>query len=144
MVRSAFWAAQDALFSLLEASGDFNDAQLSLGRPTRDEPVQVWVSGETEQWNANYVVSGLHGKDETFVLRVNVQVTRLGTDYAKVRDDVKDLAQAVEDVVAANPTLTGTVELAQINSVRLGETLADERHRTVAIQMDVSCRAWLA
>lgn len=144
MVRSAFWAAQDALYALLEAAGTLDAAQLSIGRPTRDEPVQVWVSGETEQWNADYVVSGLAGKDETFVIRVNVQVTRLGTDYVKVRDDVKDLGQAVEDVIAANPTLSGTVELAQIGSVRLAETLTDERHRTVALQMDVSCRAWLA
>jgi hypothetical protein len=143
MVRSALWNAQDALYALLGAAGTLNGAQLSLGRPTRDEPSQVWVSGETEVWNAEYAISGLGAKDETFTMRVNVQVTRLGTEYVKARDDVKELGQAVEDVIADNPTLSGTVELAQISASRLAETLTDERHRTVALQIDVSCRAWL-
>lgn len=143
MVRSKLWGAQDALYALLKADSGLASAQVSLGRPTKEENDNVWVSGEVSDWLAEYQVSGLLAKDETFALRVGILCVRLGTDYVKVRDAVKTLGQAVEDVVAANATLSGTVMLAQIRNARLEETLTDERHRAVQLTIDIECRAWL-
>lgn len=143
MVRSKLWAAQDALYDLLKADGDLAPAQVTLGRPTKEETDSVWVSGEVSDWLAEYQVSGLAAKDETFALRVGILCVRLGTEYVKCRDAVKALGEAVEDVIAANPTLSDTVMLAQIRNARVEETLTDERHRAVQLTIDVECRAWL-
>lgn len=143
MVRSKLWAAQDALYALLGAASALDAAQVTIGRPTKDDTDNVWVSGEVSDWLAEYQVSGLKAKDETFVLRVVVLAVRLGTDYVKVRDVVKAYGQAVEDVVGDNATLSGTVMLAQIRNARIEETLTDERHRAVQLTIDIECRAWL-
>lgn len=143
MVRSKLWDAQDELYALLDAASALNGVQVTLGRPTKEDTDSVWVSGEVSDWLAEYQVSGLAAKDETFSLRVGILCVRLGTEYVKVRNAVKALGEAVEDVVAANPTLGGTVMLAQIRNARVEETLTDERHRAVQLSIDVECRAWL-
>lgn len=144
MVRSAVWGAQDALYALLAAQSGFTGVQVGLGRPAQDQDENVWVSGELTVWDSEYRVSGLGAKDETFTLQVSVLVTRLGGDYSKTRNRVRDLGQIVEDVIAANPTLSGTVELAQFTGGRVSESMVDERRRAVIMTMDVDCRAWLA
>jgi hypothetical protein len=143
MVRSKLWAAQDALFTLLDASAGLGDASVTLGRPPADEGDQVWVSGEVDLWSAEYAVSGLGAKDESFTLQVRIRVNRVGTTYTTVRDVARDYGRAVEDVIAANPTLSGTVMLANISNVRLEDALLDERTRGCALVIDVACRAWL-
>lgn len=140
---SKVWDAQDALYDALVASGSFTDAQLTFGTPTRDQPVMVWVHGQVDDWAMQYRVSGALAKDEQFTLRVSIAVTRLGVDYRPAREEVRALAQAVEDVVAADVTLGGVVELAVIERGQLEDSLVDDRHRGVGITLFVRCRAWL-
>jgi len=143
MVRSKVWAAQDALYTLLGASTGLSGASLTLGRPTADEGDQVWISGEIDVWNADYQLSGLGAKNESFTLQVRIRVNRIGTTYVTVRDVARDYGRAVEDVIAANPTLNGSVMLAKITGARLEDALLDERTRGVALIIDVACDAWL-
>lgn len=143
MVRSKLWAAQDALYALLKAEPQFGRAQLTLGTPADFQDENVWISGEVDDWTAEYAVTGLRAKDERFTLRVGIVVQRLGTTYTVPRDRVKELGQIVEDVVASNHTLNNNVELAQIMSSRLEETMMDERRRAVGMTLNVVCRAWL-
>lgn len=143
MVRSKLWAAQDALYALLAASNGLSAATVTLGRPTADEGDQVWVNGEVDVWSSDYQLSGLGAKNETFILQVRIRVVRVGTTYTTVRDVARDYGRAVEDVIAANPTLSSTVMLANIANVRLEDALVDERTRGVALVLDVSCQAWL-
>jgi hypothetical protein len=143
MVRSKLWAAQDALYALLQAEAGLARTQLTLGTPSDFQDENVWISGEVDNWTAIYAVTGLRAKDEQFTLRVGIVVQRLGNAYATPRDRAKELGQIVEDVIGANHTLSGTVELANITSARLEETMMDERRRAVGLSINVTCRAWL-
>lgn len=144
MVRSKLWAAQDALYALLGASSGLSGADLYLGRPVSDEGRDlVWINGEVDQWSAEYQLSGLGAKNETFTLQVRIRVARPGATYTTSRDVCKAYGQAVEDVIADNHTLSGTVMLAQIANVRLEDTMVDERTRAVYLVIEVTCQAWL-
>lgn len=143
MVRSRLWAAQEALYDLLKASSGLADSQVTYGAPLRFEDENIWVHGSVEDWNANYQVSGLTAKDESFTLRVSIAVVRLGDEYLKPRDRVKALGEVVEDIIATHRTLGGTCELAVIERVVMEDSMTDERHRAVGITLYVKCRAWL-
>lgn len=143
MVRSRLWDAQTALYDLIKASPDLSGVQVTYGSPLRMEPENLWIGGQVDEWSARYEVSGLGAKDETFTLRVSIAVVRLGDDYLKPRDRVRQLGEVVEDLIAANRRLSNTVELATIERVQLEDAMTDERHRGVGMTMFVSCRAWL-
>jgi hypothetical protein len=144
-MNSKLYDAQDELKTLLDAAAGLNGVTKALGTPLKLSDLQevVWVSGEVEDWNADFRVTALQAKDETFVLRVHCLVTRTG-DYKAARDRAKTFAQAVEDTIRNNYTLNGAVELAQVKSVALEEARLDERRHQVLITIYVACRAWLA
>lgn len=147
MVKSKLWDVQDALYSIIAAAVGPTlhprEGQVTLGNPTGDlMPENVWVSGQVDDWTTDHRVSGLGAKDETFVLKVSVAVVRLGTEYLKARQRAQEIAQDVEDAIAANPKLNNTCELAKITSFRLEDSLVDERRRGVGITLFVTCRTW--
>lgn len=147
MPVSKLWEAQDALFSIVQSAVSVHprEGQVTLGNPTGDPlPENVWVSGQVDDWNTDYRVSGLGAKDETFVLRVSVVVIRLGTEYIKARQRVEELSQSIEQAIHAHPTLQDTVMLAKITSFRLEDSLVDERRRGVGLNIYVTCQAWLS
>lgn len=144
MVRSKLWDAQEALFHLVDDRLKLGkDGQVTFGNPTELLPENVWISGEVDDWNTDWRVSGLAAKDESFTLRISIAVIRLGTDYQVARERVRELGREVEDAISADPTLSGIVMLAKISSFRLEDTLVDDRRRGVGLNIYVSCQAWL-
>ena len=141
MVTSALWAAEDALATLLEAA-DLGAAKFTHGTPTKFGRDNVWIDGEVEEWQAEWQVSGLGAKDETFGLKVVVLCARAALDYVTPRNAVRDLAVLVEDAIAADHTLGGTVELAATGTYRKEEALLDDQTRAVKLTLTVRCRAW--
>jgi hypothetical protein len=140
-MRSQMWAAQDALHTLLGAATWPGRVAVDMGVPARLEPDHVWLSGEVDDWSAEYRTSGLRAKDESFALRVHVYSTRLG-GYADARDRVRELGEVVEDTVADNYTLTGTVMLAKIVRSVVEESIGEDgRARAVLLTMWVECAA---
>ncbi|CAB4218386.1 hypothetical protein UFOVP1608_25 [uncultured Caudovirales phage] len=141
-MNSNLFATQDAFKTLLSASTDLTGVPIHLGTPLKISDLKevVWVSGEVEDWVQEYRVSGLQATDETFVIRVHCLVTVTG-NYVAARDRAKTLLQAVEDVVASNRTLSGTVVLAKVTNLALEEARADERRHQVLATLYVNCRA---
>lgn len=143
--RTQAWAAQDALLTALQAQSWPVGVNPTLGTPARMESDSVWVSGEVEAWNAEYRVSGLRQKDETFTLRIHCLATRLGGDYASLRARLEEFGGIVEDAVEADHTLDGTVMLATITSQQVEETiLEDGRRRQGLLTFFVECQAFVA
>ena len=140
-MRSQIWLAQDALFTALDDATWPGAVQVALATPANLERDSVWVSGEVDDWSAEYRTSGLAAKDEEFVLRVHVLSKRLG-NYTDARDRVKALGQVVEDAVHADHTLDDTVMLATIDRSQLEDSLGEDgRTRIVLLTMWVRCRA---
>jgi hypothetical protein len=142
-MRSKVWEAQDALYAAIDAADFPGRLSVSLGLPGRFEPDNVWVSGEVDDWTSEYRASGLQSKEEVFDLKVNVYVTRLGT-YTDARDRCKEIGQVVEDAVAADFTLNGTVMLATIRRSQIEETVTEDgRARGVLLTLYVRCDSYV-
>jgi hypothetical protein len=140
-MRSQIWQAQDALYQALSNATWPGSVQVDLATPPNMERDSVWVSGEVDDWSAEYRTSGLAAKDENFVLRVHVLSKRLG-NYTDARDRVKALGEVVEDAVGADHTLAGTVMLATIERSQLEDSLGEDgRTRMVLLTLWVRCRA---
>lgn len=140
-MRSQIWAAQDALYTALTGATWPGSVQVDLATPANMERDSVWVSGEVDDWAAEYRTSGLAAKDENFALRVHVLSKRLG-NYTDARDRVKVLGEVVEDTVDADHTLAGTVMLATIERSQLEDSLGEDgRTRMVLLTLWVRCRA---
>lgn len=140
-MRSQLFDAQDALYSLLQAATWPGRVSTSLGTPATFETDHVWVSGEVDDWSAEYRVSGLAAKDEAFTIRVHCFTKRLGT-YLDARQRVQALGEVVEDTITSNYTLSGTVMLATIGRQQLEESQnEDGRGRQVLLTFFVDCQA---
>lgn len=143
-MRTAVWDAQEGLLALLKTQPWPNDVTPALGIPGRLERDQVWVSGEVSEWSAEYRVSGLQAKDETFVLLVHILATRLGGDYATIRTALQTYGELVENALAEDYTLGGSVMLATVSRQQLEETMLDDgRRRQGLLTYSVTCDAHL-
>lgn len=141
-MRTKVWAAQDALLTLLQAQTWPNDVRPALGIPGRLERDSAWISGEVDDWRAEYRVSGLKAKDETFVLRVHLLTTRLGGEFEPLRDAIAVYGGLVEDAIKQDYTLGGTVMLATIVNQQLEETMLDDgRRRQALLTYSIACDA---
>lgn len=140
-MRTQVWAAQAALYDMLKAATYPGRLSVSLGVPGRMETDVVWVSGEVDDWRAEYRTSGLAAKDEEFDLRVHVFVSRLGT-YADAIARLRALGEVVEDTIHSDYTLDGTVMLSRVNRSQLEESVSEDgRARGVLLTLWVRCDA---
>lgn len=137
------FAAQDALLAALRASLA-GGVPVTLGAPAEKQQTHVWVSGDVDQWEQNYRTSGLGAKDESFVLQVEALVMRNAPDYATPRARMQTLIEEIEAAITANPTLDGTVMLAQVERITMDEGVTDERQRAIGCTVFVRCEAFRA
>lgn len=143
-MQTKLWDAQDALYTLINASTALVDAKtpVTLGDPGRREREHVWIGGEIDDWNQTYGVSGLGARDESFVIPIISVVVWTSDNYTIARDRIKAIGSAIEDVIAQNPTLNGTVMLATINRMATDEgAIPEERKRLIGLTQFVTCRA---
>lgn len=144
-MQSRIWEAQDALLALLSDSAPLAKITRGLGSPMKLDRKHVWISGEVEDWNLAYTTSGLVSRDEEFNLRIHVLVTKTGVTYENVRAEVVTLGQAVEDAIASDVTLAGTVMLATVARATIDEaTGGDGRTRSILLTIHVRCNAHVA
>jgi len=143
-MTTVVWSAQDALLTLLTGLPSTEGFAVTMGWPLRLEDRHVWVSGDVEASEQIYAISGLGGKDERVRIRVVVMVTDRTDDYLVPRDAVKVVSDAIEDAIAADPTLTGTCELAEVTAVEVDEAVTSEQPltRSVVAALTVTVRAW--
>lgn len=142
MVNSAAWKAQDALLARLRTlTYPAPPVAVSLGVPVNDMPDHIVIGGEVTSWDAEYGYSGSTARDERFTLTVYVRVTRSTNDYTVARDRCVALGDLVLQTIRDDQTLDGTVMLVEVSSFEMSESLTDERHRSVTLQMDVRCQA---
>ena len=147
MVSSKLWASQDALLNLitttLAADPDTDKVAVELGTPTQVKDEHVWISGEVNDWDQSYTVSGLRQKDERYSIRICIAVQRLGLNYAAVRDRAKAIGDLIEDAIHDDYTLGGVVMLSQIKPASLEEALVGDKKRAVGLNIDVEIQATL-
>lgn len=143
-MRTQVWDAQDGLLALLKEQPWPNDVKPVLGIPGRLERDCVWISGEVDEWQAEYRVSGLQAKDERFTLRVHVLATRLGGDFDAIRPAVQTYGELVERAIGQDFTLGGAVMLATISGQQLEEAMLDDgRRRQALLTFSISCDAFI-
>lgn len=145
MVSSAIWAAQDGLLATITAALAAETATakvpVELGTPLTVKPEHIWISGEVQDWNQEYTVSGLRQKDENFTLRICIAVQHLGLSYIKVRDRAKELGDIIENSIHADYTLGGAVMLSKTRGAVLEEALVGDKTRAVGLNIDVDIMA---
>ena len=141
-MHTTVYAAQNALKTALSALSGLDNARVTLGHPASLEKDEVWVSGEVQDWQLEYRQSGLVARDEFYTLIVYCFASRTGKDFEGVRDRVAGYSTAVEDYLADNPTLGGTVMLATVISATLDEGISQDGRTRMAMQtLNVRCRA---
>jgi hypothetical protein len=140
-------AAQDALLVLLKAASGLTGVTVELAPVGTLKAEHVWIPGDVPAWQDAPDMTAINGgaqvREEIFTIPVKLVVTKSTNDYKTVRDRAITLIQAIEGVVAVNPTISGTVMQANIGAKRLSDGWADQQ-RQVAAEMDVECLAMLA
>ena len=148
MVASKLWDVQDAVLDLLKTAlgADPSTAKIpvDLGTPLKFTTTEnVWISGEVQEWDQTYAVSGLAAKDESFTIRVCIVAQKLGVAYAPLRDRVRTIGSIIENAIHSDPQLDGLVQLAQVKPNTLEEGLVGDNKRAVGLNLDVEISAWL-
>lgn len=142
-MNSKVYSAQDQLKAQIVTQATSIGVSVFIGAPARPQDECIWVSGEVDDWNQTFALTGLKAKDEIFTLRVHCLTTRIG-EYVDARDRAKTLGEIVEDAVSADYTLGGTVQLAEVSGAVLEEAMVDERRRQALLTLLVKCRAWVS
>lgn len=123
-MRSAIPAFQDALKTVVRASIPAA-VRVTLGYPTGTlEDLDVVLPGETTV-EVDAGVSGMRQRDETLRTEVRCWAELITDDYLEARDAALALSNAVDDGVAADPTLGGVVESAHVSEIRMQEGMTD-------------------
>lgn len=108
---SAVPAARRELLDLLVEEFAADDADVSFAVPSRESPVTVVLTGYLET-GEEYRILGSARTDESFQLQVMITVQRpSGDDPFDVEQEALDLTDRVRDLVKADVTLAGTVQL---------------------------------
>lgn len=143
MTVSVVAAAQDALLALLQASATdvVNDAV--LGQPIDPPAEGVWVYEDVRaehQWSQTG--STTFELDETFTLRIGVAV-RVTGNWTAARDRAMVLAGEVEEIVFANPKLSGTIFECHIGPWALNRLMAGDSASIAVVDVSVECEAFV-
>lgn len=144
-VTKAF-AAQDALFDLIDDLAGLSAWTRELGMPSRFDELHLWVDDAIDEWSREDVASNLTTQQETFVLHVYLYSRRLDATFKEQRDEVASASALIEDALHDSPTLTDVVMQARVVGGEFQGAWADSegRERAGILRLDVRCVAWLA
>lgn len=105
--------------------------EISEGGPGTYEKEHVWISGDIDTWTAQYTISGLQAKDESYELRVHVLVTKQTKSYVETRDRARVLLAEVERALSSDVFLGGCpITLAEIARFQMEEAIPSEQPMT--------------
>lgn len=139
-MATTLWDAQEALVDLLR-NGMTGDVPVTLGSPANKESTHIWVSGDVDTWEKDYVVSNLSVHDERYTLQVECLVIRSANDYGTPRARMQTLLDDVISVVRSNPTLDGAVSLAVVERITMDEGVTEDKERAIGSTVFVRCEA---
>ena len=128
-----------ALLAALQARAGLSGVQLGYGMPPgslQREHILFGLVDATQEYRA----LGTVRKFEDYTLTVFIGVSREGTDQQAADDRALALMAEVEEVLRADPTVSGTVLTAQVERYRL-EPLASDTTREARITLEIQTRA---
>lgn len=138
-MHTAFPDFQDALLSVIDAA--VTDCPVTLGWPAGGlESDHVWIAGAGTV-TPHDPLSTLTQRDETLTCEVRIITDYTASDYTTSRDRAFEIAEDVEDAIAAAPTLGDVVTYCVVSGIRVGEAIPDERTRQVGITLTVTAEA---
>lgn len=137
--------AQDELLELLRASSNLSAWTIDYGLPSRREEQHIWIDENVDDWEQSGDTSGLVSKDEMFQLTVFIYDRKTGADAKEIRDEIKDAAGHVADIVGSSPFMGGTVVYATISGAQYEGAFEDEqgRVREGVLRLTVGCQAFI-
>jgi len=130
-MSSAIGAARGALFDLLEAAAPVSSTQapakvqVTYGPPDAYEDQELLTLAGVETPDEDTAALGNHARDENFVLVVGVKAHDPAGTARSVDARGWVLAEIPRTVVAANRTLGGTVQTAEVASIRHDDRTPD-------------------
>lgn len=134
---------QDALAVLLNAKTEIRAiggavVGYPIGGPGQEA---VWVSGSVDDWQQDWLLSNMTVKDESFVLAVRIVVSMTTADYTVVRGRLSTLMHAVTNAVAADWSIGGTCQMANVERLELAEGYDEgNRRRELGATVYVRCK----
>ena len=137
--KSTAPAFKAALFTALAANSDLADVTVSYGAPItgpREFIALADISGQQE-----FAALGKLTKEETYTLDVYVSVVREGNQQQECTERCFALAAELEDYLRANPTVGGTVRIAQLSAPFNLEEFAGDTARQSILTLGVEAAA---
>lgn len=139
---SPLWEAQQALYDALKEAFTGMGIRVDYGVPLDSELQQehVFVSAKATDWSFGHPITNL-AEDQDFTIIVGILATRAG-DQSKVVARMKELSAKVDEVLSADFTLRGSVDMAVVSSARLidGRDMQGNK-RQLALEIDIACTA---
>lgn len=138
-------AAMDALHAMLQAHPLLADVQILDDEPGDTLENEGIGIGDTAEGQHQYPVlrSGKKPREETYTFPVEVWSLQPGEPAKKAKARVFELLAVLEDVVATDPTLNGTVRTAGVGSFLLATGVSDGKGAAL-INVDIQVSARLA
>lgn len=133
--------AQDALKAVLAAELA-EGTPLGIGYPVGgyQAPDHVVIKAGFDAENTREISGGAQ-RDESGEIAVDVVKTLSTEDVAEVRDGARELAEIVERVLSADPTLGGVVKRARVVRHVGREAIPNERTRQYGIELVIEYTA---
>jgi hypothetical protein len=146
---SAIGPAQDGLAAAIAEQfagiADLKGVRVSVGEPPREpRKIEAWVDSAVRDWRQEYATTGTAGGaevEESFMLGVFLLAVRSG-EYARARETVTTMMQAVSVALRTDPTLGSDVFEAEMAGGSFGAGVL-EQTRFVAAEVQVRVRAIL-
>lgn len=137
--KSTAPAFKAALFAALVANSDLADITVSYGAPTQG-PREFIALADISGTQA-FAALGKLTKEETFTLDVYVSVLREGNQQQQCTERCFEIAAELEDYLRANPTVGGTVRIAQLSAPFNLEEFAGDTARQSILTLGVEAAA---
>lgn len=145
-LKTAAFAAQDALVTALKASASLTAWTIDYGLPlVRPSQLNIWVSEDVSEWTQGLAASSTNSRNETFTLTVYLYAQHTGATAKEVRDELAVAGGVVEQIVGSTPFLSGSVMYAEIAGAQYEGAFADPegRAREGVLKLSIACTAYL-
>lgn len=125
-----------ALFTALGARAGLSGVTISYGAPLPSAPREFIALGDISG-SQEFAALGALRKDETYTLTVYCSVLREGNQQQTCTERAFTLASELEDLLRADPTVGGSVRVAQLAQPFQLEEFANDQARQSVLTLGV-------
>ncbi len=143
MITSVLSEMEDGLLALLAARPALDGVKQQAGDPGADLRTEHIFTIELATADQSWADSSGAEKSEELSLTVVVYVARKGAAYTDLRDRAQALAGEIEQAIADDPTLSGSVWDASVTRVERDGGIAGDNVRVAVLSLTVSATAFL-